>query len=169
MSKDAGAKRLHYVCGDGGESALDVDEILVGAGRAPNVLGLAPLLLETSPQALFLIPMAVSLGFGIVISGFMVLFVTPAVAVIIEDLRSLGSASEKTAEANPQQDRAFRKKPVIVDVEMAVAVMLTTSPVKNETMRDQFRIAVINALPADQIDWESINWVQLCPFRTVRP
>jgi hypothetical protein len=31
--------------------------------------------------------MAVSLGFGIVISGFMVLFVTPAVAVVIDDLR----------------------------------------------------------------------------------
>ena len=55
-----------------------------------TALGLAPLLLEKSPQAQFLIPMAVSLGFGIVISGFMVLFVTPAVAVIIEDLRGLG-------------------------------------------------------------------------------
>ena len=52
-----------------------------------TALGLAPLLLETSPQAQFLIPMGVSLGFGIVVSGFMVLFVTPAVAVIIDDLR----------------------------------------------------------------------------------
>ena len=57
-----------------------------------TALGLAPLLLETSPQAQFLIPMAVSLGFGIVISGFMVLFVTPAVAVITEDLRRLVGA-----------------------------------------------------------------------------
>ena len=54
-----------------------------------TALGLGPLLLETSPQAQFLIPMAVSLGFGIVISGFMVLFVTPAVTLVIEDLRSL--------------------------------------------------------------------------------
>lgn len=52
-----------------------------------TALGLAPLLLETSPQAQFLIPMGVSLGFGILVSGFMVLFVTPAVAVIIDDLR----------------------------------------------------------------------------------
>ena len=52
-----------------------------------TALGLAPLLLETSPQAQFLIPMGVSLGFGIVISGFMVIFVTPAIAVILEDLR----------------------------------------------------------------------------------
>ena len=55
-----------------------------------TALGLAPLLLETSPQAQFLIPMAVSLGFGIVISGFMVIFVTPAVALIIEDIRDVG-------------------------------------------------------------------------------
>jgi multidrug efflux pump subunit AcrB len=60
-----------------------------------TALGLAPLLLETSPQAQFLIPMAVSLGFGIVISGFMVLFVTPAVAVITEDLRQLVRAKDK--------------------------------------------------------------------------
>ncbi len=54
-----------------------------------TALGLAPLLFEKSPQAQFLIPMGVSLGFGILISGLMVLFVTPAVAVITEDLRQL--------------------------------------------------------------------------------
>ena len=54
-----------------------------------TALGLAPLLFEKSPQAQFLIPMGVSLGFGIVISGFMVLFVTPAVAVITDDIRGL--------------------------------------------------------------------------------
>ena len=56
-----------------------------------TALGLGPLLLETSPQAQFLIPMGVSLGFGIVISGIMVLFVTPAVTLVIEDLRLLPS------------------------------------------------------------------------------
>ena len=63
-----------------------------------TALGLAPLLFETSPQAQFLIPMAVSLGFGIVISGFMVLFVTPAVAVITEDLRRLVRARDPNTE-----------------------------------------------------------------------
>ena len=57
-----------------------------------TALGLAPLLLEKSPQAQFLIPMAVSLGFGIVVSAFMVLFVTPSVAVIVDDLRKLSSS-----------------------------------------------------------------------------
>ncbi len=57
-----------------------------------TALGLAPLLFEKSPQAQFLIPMAVSLGFGIVVSAFMVLFVTPSVAVIVDDLRKLVSS-----------------------------------------------------------------------------
>lgn len=67
-----------------------------------TALGLAPLLFETSPQAQFLIPMAVSLGFGIVVSAFMVLFVTPAVAVSVEDLRALIRRSRgQDAEAAP--------------------------------------------------------------------
>jgi pyruvate/2-oxoglutarate dehydrogenase complex dihydrolipoamide dehydrogenase (E3) component len=40
VSRDGAGKRLHYTCEGGREAALDVDEILVGAGRAPNVLGL---------------------------------------------------------------------------------------------------------------------------------
>ncbi len=70
-----------------------------------TALGLAPLLFETSPQAQFLIPMGVSLGFGILVSGFMVLFVTPAVTVIIEDLRR---SSKRRAADNPPLEDAER-------------------------------------------------------------
>ncbi len=62
-----------------------------------TAMGLTPLLFEKSPQAQFLIPMGVSLGFGIVVSGFMVIFVTPSVAVIIEDLRGHRNAEEIAA------------------------------------------------------------------------
>ena len=65
-----------------------------------TALGLAPLLFETSPQAQFLIPMAVSLGFGIIVSAFMVLFVTPAVAVIVEDLRTLTTRRASRSETD---------------------------------------------------------------------
>jgi hypothetical protein len=50
--------------------------------------------------------MAVSLGFGIVVSGFMVLFVTPAVAVIIEDLRKLVRARDPNIESAVMVDSA---------------------------------------------------------------
>ena len=66
-----------------------------------TAMGLTPLLFEKSPQAQFLIPMGVSLGFGIVVSGFMVIFVTPAVAVIIEDLRGTRPAEELAADSVP--------------------------------------------------------------------
>ncbi len=64
-----------------------------------TAMGLTPLLFEKSPQAQFLIPMGVSLGFGIVVSGFMVLFVTPAVAVIMEDLRGLRRGSKSVPDS----------------------------------------------------------------------
>ena len=48
-------------------------------------LGLLPLLLETSTQAQFLIPMAVSLGFGILFGTFLSLLLVPASYLILED------------------------------------------------------------------------------------
>jgi multidrug efflux pump subunit AcrB len=51
--------------------------------------GLAPMIFETSRQAKFLIPMAVSLGYGIVFATGVVLFLIPCLYMILEDLRSL--------------------------------------------------------------------------------
>ena len=51
--------------------------------------GLTPLLLEKSTQAQFLIPMAVSLGFGILYATFVTLFLVPANYLILEDLLNL--------------------------------------------------------------------------------
>ncbi len=53
--------------------------------------GLVPMILETSIQARFLIPMAISLGFGVLFSTFIILFLVPAVYMIIEDLTRLAS------------------------------------------------------------------------------
>lgn len=54
-------------------------------------LGLMPMILETSRQARFLIPMAISLGFGIVFSTFIILILVPALYIIIEDMKRLFS------------------------------------------------------------------------------
>ncbi len=54
-------------------------------------LGLTPLLLEKSMQARFLIPMAISLGFGVVFATFITLVLVPAFYLIVEDGRRLGS------------------------------------------------------------------------------
>ncbi len=51
--------------------------------------GLVPMIAETSVQARFLIPMAISLGFGVLLVTFIVLLVVPALYMVIEDLRDL--------------------------------------------------------------------------------
>lgn len=52
-------------------------------------VGLAPMIFETSRQAKFLIPMAISLGYGILFSILVTLLLVPALYVIIEDIKKL--------------------------------------------------------------------------------
>jgi multidrug efflux pump subunit AcrB len=66
--------------------------------------GLLPLLLERSLQAKFLVPMAVSLGFGVVFATAISLILVPSGYVIAEDLKSgvqrlLGASEEPTGQA----------------------------------------------------------------------
>nr|VFK41552.1 MAG: AcrB/AcrD/AcrF family protein [Candidatus Kentron sp. TC]VFK62296.1 MAG: AcrB/AcrD/AcrF family protein [Candidatus Kentron sp. TC] len=49
--------------------------------------GLAPLLLDQSTQAQFLIPMAISLDFGILFATLLTLFLAPACYRLLEDAR----------------------------------------------------------------------------------
>jgi multidrug efflux pump subunit AcrB len=51
--------------------------------------GLLPLIFETSTQAQFLIPMAVSLGFGILFATAVTLILIPVNYLVLEDLRKL--------------------------------------------------------------------------------
>ena len=47
--------------------------------------GLAPMIFETSRQARFMIPMAISLGFGIIVATAITLVIVPSVYLILED------------------------------------------------------------------------------------
>ena len=64
-------------------------------------IGLMPLMLNTSVQAQFLVPMAVSLAFGVVLSTVITLLVIPAGYLILHDIgrlvRGAGRTPEKTA------------------------------------------------------------------------
>ena len=57
--------------------------------------GLSPMLFETDLQAKFLIPMAISLGFGILFATFITLILVPCVYLLLEDLKSLIFKPEK--------------------------------------------------------------------------
>jgi multidrug efflux pump subunit AcrB len=50
--------------------------------------GLMPMILETSVQARFLIPMAISLGFGVIFATVLTLLLVPAVYTVVEDFKS---------------------------------------------------------------------------------
>ncbi|MBZ0171044.1 MAG: efflux RND transporter permease subunit, partial [Phycisphaerales bacterium] len=49
--------------------------------------GLAPMIFETSRQARFMIPMAISLGFGILVATAITLILVPALYVIVDDVK----------------------------------------------------------------------------------
>ena len=62
--------------------------------------GLAPMIFETSRQAKFLIPMAVSLGFGIMFATLISLLLVPCLYLMVEDIKRLfgiGQLSERPA------------------------------------------------------------------------
>ena len=58
--------------------------------------GLAPMIFETSRQARFLIPMALSLGYGILFATVITLVLVPSLYLIIEDLHPLSVKRDAT-------------------------------------------------------------------------
>ena len=52
-------------------------------------LGLTPIILEKSMQAQFLIPMAISLGFGVLFATLITLLLVPSLYIILEDIIKL--------------------------------------------------------------------------------
>ncbi len=55
--------------------------------------GLVPILLETSIQARFLMPMATSIGFGVLFATGITLFMIPCGYMILEDIKSMGDGA----------------------------------------------------------------------------
>ncbi|MEM9885553.1 MAG: efflux RND transporter permease subunit [Bacteroidota bacterium] len=76
---------------------LSFDEALYQAGKArfraifltsvTTIAGLAPLIFETSRQAQFLIPMAISISYGIFIATFLTLFLLPQLLSISNEIK----------------------------------------------------------------------------------
>jgi len=56
--------------------------------------GLAPMIFETSRQARFLIPMAVSLGYGILFATVITLVLVPSLYLVVEDVKGLMGAGQ---------------------------------------------------------------------------
>jgi multidrug efflux pump subunit AcrB len=89
---------VHFVNRRRAEGASVFDAVCdAGAVRFRAILltsmttfaGLFPLYIERSVQAKFLVPMAVSLGFGVVFSTFITLMLVPTAYMILEDIKNL--------------------------------------------------------------------------------
>jgi multidrug efflux pump subunit AcrB len=69
---------------------------------ATTFLGLTPMIFETSMQAKFLIPMAVSLGYGIVFATAITLILIPTLYRILEDLKALFGIDDEEVRVSRQ-------------------------------------------------------------------
>jgi multidrug efflux pump subunit AcrB len=64
--------------------------------------GLTPMIFETSRQARFLIPMAVSLGFGVLFATAITLALVPCIYLIVEDLKNLSRKARGVGKTRTQ-------------------------------------------------------------------
>ncbi|MDP4625705.1 MAG: efflux RND transporter permease subunit [Akkermansiaceae bacterium] len=90
---------VDYVNRHRDESATLRDAAIAAGGRRfraimltslTTFVGIMPMILETDVQAKFLVPMAVSLAFGILFATVITLFLVPGIYLILEDLKNLG-------------------------------------------------------------------------------
>ncbi len=73
---------------------------------ATTVIGLLPLLTETSEQAQYLIPAAVSLAFGEIFATALMLLLVPVLVLISEDVRRLLWRTESKGPQDPEVEAA---------------------------------------------------------------
>ena len=69
--------------------------------------GLAPMIFETSRQARFLIPMAISLGYGVLFATVITLLLVPCFYMILEDIRPYLQPSRPADDGLTEVDAAY--------------------------------------------------------------
>ncbi|MBL4889038.1 MAG: efflux RND transporter permease subunit, partial [Candidatus Lindowbacteria bacterium] len=90
---------LIYTANSNRKDGMPADEAVIQAAMrrfrpilltsVTTFLGLAPMIFETSVQAKFLVPMALSLGYGILFSTGIILVLVPALYLAVEDIKNL--------------------------------------------------------------------------------
>ncbi|NNL74843.1 MAG: efflux RND transporter permease subunit, partial [Desulfobacterales bacterium] len=93
-------------------NGFDINHAVVESGKArfrpvlltsvTTIAGLLPLLLERSFQAQFLIPMAVSICFGLLVATVLTLLYVPALYMILTDITKLFSSKTQATDARKQ-------------------------------------------------------------------
>ena len=96
----------------GRDAGTKIREAIVSAGirrfrpilltTLTTFFGLLPMIFEQSMQARFLIPMAISLAFGVLFSTFVILILIPTLYMILEDFKGLVSREPKNTFVVPE-------------------------------------------------------------------
>ena len=73
--------------------------------------GLAPMIFETSRQARFMIPMAISLGFGIVFATLITLILVPCLYLVVDDVVRLFSPARRAPEVRLEPESPADARP----------------------------------------------------------
>jgi multidrug efflux pump subunit AcrB len=94
-----------------------------------TVVGLMPILLEKSVQAQFLIPMAISVAFGLLIATFVLLVLIPALMTLAARIRktslSLWTGEKKSAyDAEPSNPNRQHPWPLTLALALGVLILL---------------------------------------------
>lgn len=124
------------------ESGANLADAILAGGKArfrpiiltslTTFLGVLPLILEKSLQAQFLIPIAVSLGFGIVFATFIVLLLIPSL-VVLED-RAMAFI-QRTPVATKTQSLPVMTKTIVILLVAGLSV--TTSAFAQDNTRPE--------------------------------
>ena len=89
-SRDKGATKINAVIESGVRRFRPI--ILT---TLTTFFGLLPMLFESSRQARFLIPMAISLAFGVLFSTFIILYLIPVLYTVLEDFKVIFGKNPK--------------------------------------------------------------------------
>ncbi|SES64483.1 efflux RND transporter permease subunit [Thalassotalea agarivorans] len=98
-AKDSGQRMIDVVCEAG---TMRFRAILLTS--LTTFFGILPLYFETSLQAQFIIPMAISLGFGIMFATVITLFLIPSLYMIKEDIANLFRRRKQNKNTQYDQD-----------------------------------------------------------------
>ncbi|MEC9073023.1 MAG: efflux RND transporter permease subunit, partial [Myxococcota bacterium] len=89
--------------------------------------GLLPMIFETSVQARFLIPMAISLGYGVLFATVIILGLVPSFYLMVEDALILmgfvdGAEADTPPSEDPEEGPTTEQLPVVTPGEGAVSL-----------------------------------------------
>ncbi len=78
------------------------------------------------------------------------------------------SGAGNTAEPQSQPGCDLGEKPIKIDLEKAVAIILGAREDVSDRQRQKVRLDVMKTLPSESIDWDTVDWVAAYPFRSAR-